>query len=394
MSIGSIGSKGREKRMIYFDNSATTKPSSEVIDSFVKVSSQYYANPSSLHGLGGQAEKLLSQARTQSAKILSVKNNEIIFTSGGTEGNNLAIKGSAYFYKNRGNHLITTEIEHPSVREPFKQLEAHGFDITYIPVDAEARVNVEDIERAIRPDTILVSVMHVNNEVGTIQPIREIGELLRKFPKILFHVDHVQGMGKVPLPLYQNHIDLCTISAHKIHGLKGMGILYIRDGVHLEPILSGGNQEGKRRSGTENVAGAVSMAKALRLISDKMEHKKEDLAHISKVLRNGLEKIDGVVVNTPVHMAAPHILNVSIPHMKSEVVVHALEDKDIYVSTTSACSSKQKTVSNTLTAMGVANDIAGSAIRLSLSYDNTLEEVKKVIAAIAETVAALRKVMK
>ncbi|MBB6445722.1 cysteine desulfurase family protein [Bacillus benzoevorans] len=380
--------------MIYFDNSATTKPFQEVIDSFVKVSSEYYANPSSLHGFGGQAEKLLSQARAQAAKLLSVKNSEIIFTSGGTEGNNLAVKGTASFYKNRGNHLITTEIEHPSVREPFKQLENRGFDVTYIPVDANGRVNAGDIERAIRPDTILVSVMHVNNEVGTIQPIKEIGELLQNYPKIIFHVDHVQGMGKVPLPLYQNHIDLCTISAHKIHGLKGMGILYIREGVQLEPILSGGNQEGKLRSGTENVAGAVSMAKALRLITEKMEHKKEHLSNISKTLRNRLKNLDGVVVNTPDQIAAPHILNISIPHMKSEVVVHALEDKDIYVSTTSACSSKQKTVSSTLTAMGVSKEIAGSAIRLSLSYDNTLEEVEKVIAAIAETVAALRKVMK
>lgn len=390
----SIGSKGREKRMIYFDNSATTKPFPEVIDSYVKVSSEYYANPSSLHGFGGQAEKLLSQARTQSAKLLSVKNNEIIFTSGGTEGNNLAIKGAAYYYKNRGNHLITTEIEHPSVREPFKQLEAFGFDVTYIPVDSSGRVKAEDIEQAIRPNTILVSVMHVNNEVGTIQPIAEIGQMLQNYHKILFHVDHVQGMGKVPLHLHQYNIDLCTISAHKIHGLKGMGILYIRDGVQLVPLLTGGNQEGKLRSGTENVAGAVSMAKALRLITDKMGEKKEHLSHLSKTLRNGLEKIDGVVVNTPEHSAAPHILNVSIPQMKSEVVVHALEEKGIYVSTTSACSSKLKTVSSTLTAMGVPKEIAGSAIRLSLSYDNTLEEVNKVIEAVQDTVEALRKVMK
>ena len=218
--------------MIYFDNSATTKPFPEVIDSFVKVSADYFANPSSLHAFGGQAEKLLSQARTQAAKLLSVKSNELIFTSGGTEGNNLAVKGSALFYKNRGKHVITTEIEHPSVKEPFKQLEAIGFDVTCIPVDSNGRVNVTDIEQAIRHDTILVSVMHVNNEVGSIQPIKEIGRLLQNYPKIVFHVDHVQGIGKVPLKLNECHIDLCTISAHKFHGLKGTGLLYIQRRGH------------------------------------------------------------------------------------------------------------------------------------------------------------------
>jgi cysteine desulfurase len=251
-----------------------------------------------------------------------------------------------------------------------------------------------DIQQAIRSDTILVSVMHVNNEVGTIQPIQEIGELLKEHPQILFHVDHVQGMGKVPLHLNQCHIDLCTISAHKIHGLKGIGILYIREGIQLEPLLSGGNQEGKRRSGTENVAGAVSMAKALRLIMEKQVDKSEHLSMIAKALRTGLEKIDGVVVNTPEVNAAPHILNISLPGMKSEVVVHALEEKDIYISTTSACSSREKTVSGTLIAMGVSAGIADSAIRLSLSYDNTVEEIEKVIKAVQETVEALRKVMK
>lgn len=380
--------------MIYFDNSATTKPFPEVIDSYVKVSTDYFANPSSLHGFGGQAEKLLSQARAQIAKLLSVKSSEIVFTSGGTEGNNLAIKGTAFQYKNRGRHLITTMIEHPSVREPFKQLEASGFEVTYLPADSCGRVHVEDIRKAIRPDTILISVMHVNNEVGTIQPIQEIGNLLQQYPKVIFHVDHVQGMGKIPLQLLDSHIDLCTISAHKFHGLKGNGILYVRDGVRLEPVQSGGNQEGKRRSGTENVAGAVSMAKALRLIMDKMMNEGEYLSMLSQALRTGLEKIDGVVVNTPEKYAAPHILSISIPHMKSEVIVHSLEEKDIYVSTTSACSSKQKTVSSTLAAMEVSQEIASSAIRLSLSYANTMAETEKVIQAVQETVDVLRKVMK
>ena len=380
--------------MIYLDNSATTKPLPEVIDSFVKVSKEYFGNPSSLHGIGGQAEKLLSQARSQVAQLLSVKQKEIYFTSGGTEGNNLAIKGIAFAYKDRGKHLITTTIEHASVRESFKQLESMGFEVTEIPVDSNGRVHVVDIEKAIRPDTILVSVMHVNNEVGTIQPIEEIGQLLKKYPKILFHVDHVQGIGKVPLDLNESNVDLCTISAHKFHGLKGNGLLFVRDGVMIHPLFTGGSQEGKVRSGTENVAGVVSMSKALRLILDKLQTELDQLRKVSNELRKGLEKIDGIVINTPEKFAAPHILNFSVPHVKSEVFVHALEEKDIYVSTTSACSSKQKTISNTLVAMGISEERAGSAIRLSLSYYNTMDEVKKVLSAVEQTVEGLRKVMK
>ena len=380
--------------MIYLDNSATTKPLTEVIDSFVKVSKEYFGNPSSLHGIGGQAETLLSQARTQIAQLLSVKQKEIYFTSGGTEGNNLAIKGIAFAYKDRGKHLITTTIEHASVRESFKQLESMGFEVTEIPVDSNGRVHVVDIEKAIRPDTILVSVMHVNNEVGTIQPIEEIGQLLKKYPKILFHVDHVQGIGKVPLDLNESNVDLCTISAHKFHGLKGNGLLFVRDGVMIHPLFTGGSQEGKVRSGTENVAGVVCMSKALRLILDKLQTELEQLRKVSNELRKGLEKIDGIVINTPEKFAAPHILNFSVPHVKSEVFVHALEEKDIFVSTTSACSSKQKTISNTLVAMGIPEERAGSAIRLSLSYYNTLDEVKKVLSAVEQTVEGLRKVMK
>ncbi|MCQ6274403.1 cysteine desulfurase [Bacillus sp. V3B] len=380
--------------MIYFDNSATTKPFPEVIDSFVKVSTDYFGNPSSLHGLGGQVEKLLSQARTQTATLLSVKQNEILFTSGGTEGNNLAIKGVALAYKERGKHLITTAVEHASVRESFKQLEDMGFDITAVPVDSNGRVHVDDIRKAIRPDTIFVSVMHVNNEVGTIQPIEDIGQLLKNYPKIRFHVDYVQGVGKVPLDLNESQIDLCTISAHKFHGVKGIGLLFVREGVKLHPLFTGGSQERKVRSGTENVAGAVSMAKALRLTLEKMDNETDHLNRVSHELRKGLEKISGVMLNTPEEFSAPHILNFSIPHMKSEVIVHALEEKEIYVSTTSACSSKQKTISNTLVAMGIPEERAGSAIRVSLSYNNTMDEVKKVLLAVEETIFTLRKVMK
>ncbi|WP_394235571.1 cysteine desulfurase family protein [Niallia oryzisoli] len=380
--------------MIYFDNSATTKPFPEVLDSFLKVSSEYFGNPSSLHNFGGLAEKLLNQARSQAAKLLSVQPNEIYFTSGGTEGNNLAIKGTAFANQKSGRHLITTTIEHPSVRESMKQLESFGFDVTEVPVDSSGRVDVKTIENAIREDTILVSVMHVNNEVGTIQPIKEIGQLLRKYPRIRFHVDHVQGIGKVPLDLNDCSIDLCSISAHKFHGVKGTGLLFVRDGVKINPLLNGGGQEKNLRSGTENVAGAVSLAKALRMIMEIQDKESRHLNLVSRKLREGLSKIEGVVVNTPEIYAAPHIMNFSIPHLKSEVFVHALEEKNIYVSTTSACSSKLKTLSGTLASMGMTEDRAGSAIRLSLSYTNTVGEADAVLSAIQETIEELRKVMK
>lgn len=379
--------------MIYFDNSATTKPYEEVIDSFVKVSTEYFGNPSSLHNIGGKAEQLLTQARSQVARLLNVKNSEIYFTSGGTEGNNLAIKGAALTYRGRGRHIITTSIEHPSVSEAINQLEQLGFNVTYVPVDLNGRVNAKEVEKAIRSDTILVSVMHINNEVGTVQPIKEIGMMLKKYPKILFHVDHVQGAGKVPLNIYECGIDLCTISGHKFHGLKGTGALFIRDGVRISPLLSGGNQELNIRSGTENVAGMVAMAKALRLTLQKRETGIHQMEAIKDTLRKELEKIDGVKVHTPKEGSAPHILNFSVRRFKAEVFVHALEEQDIYVSTTSACSSKKKSPSKTLIAMGVPEEEADSAIRISLSYENTMEEALYAADKIRQTIKQLGEVM-
>jgi cysteine desulfurase len=379
--------------VIYFDNSATTKPFPEVIHSFTKVSTDFFGNPSSLHNFGGKAEQLLRQARSQVAQLLLVKPNEILFTSGGTEGNNLAIKGASAANKNKGRHLITSNIEHASVLETFKALEDDGFEVTIIEAGKEGRVNARDIEKAIREDTILVSVMHVNNEVGTIQPIEEIGKMLTDYPDILFHVDDVQGIGKVSLGLKSAHIDLCTMSSHKFHGLKGTGLLFIREGVKINPLFNGGGQESKLRCGTENVAGIVSSAKALRMILDQFHHERNHLQAISNELKNGLAKISGIVLNTPDQESAPHIINFSVPPIKAEVLVHALEEKEIYVSTTSACSSKQKKVSNTLTAMGIPSARANSAIRLSLSYSNSMEEVKSALKRIEETIDLLRKVM-
>ncbi|PLS06657.1 cysteine desulfurase family protein [Neobacillus cucumis] len=379
--------------MIYFDNSATTKPYKEVLDSFVTVSSQYYGNPSSLHNMGGQAEKLLTQSREQVAKLLEVKPSEIYFTSGGTESNNMAIKGAAMVNRNRGRHIITSSIEHASVLEAMEQLAGGGFDITYLPVDKDSNVSVNDVEKAIRKDTILVSIMQVNNEVGSIQPIGKIGEMLKKHPSILFHIDSVQAIGKVPLSLYRNRVDFCSLSAHKFHGLKGTGALFIREGVRLAPLLSGGNQERKLRSGTENVAGFVAMAKALRMTMANGELGIAKLKKIQEKLRAGLNEFDGVTIHTPLEGAAPHILNFSLDGMKSEVFLHALEREGLFVSTTSACSSKKKSPSKTLLAMGVSEDLADRSIRISLSFENTEEEAREALTIIKKTVNQLRKVM-
>lgn len=380
--------------MIYLDNSATTKPYKQVLDSFIKVSEDFYGNPSSLHKIGGQAEKLLQQARSQVARLLRVKETEILFTSGGTESNNLAIKGIAMAHRERGRHIITTSIEHASVHNAMVQLESLGYEITYVKPDSTGFVSADSIQKELREDTILVSVMHVNNEVGTIQPIEEIGMVLKKYPKAFFHVDFVQGIGKVPLDLYHSGVHLATISGHKFHGLKGTGALFMKEGVRLSPLLSGGNQEWKQRSGTENVAGMVAMAKALRMTIELRTEKLNQMKSAMERLRNGLSQIKEITIHTPEENSAPHIPNFSISGLKAETFVHALEEKDIYVSTTSACSSKKKAASKTLLEMGVPVAEAESAIRISLTYSNTAEEAEIAAKAIAGTVKHLSEVIK
>jgi cysteine desulfurase len=378
--------------MIYLDNSATTKPFPEVVDSFVTVATKYFGNPSSLHELGMKAERLLTQSREQVAKLLGVKPGEIIFTSGGTEANNFAIKGVALHYRHRGNHIITTAIEHPSVAEPYKQLEEIGFEVTYLPVNEKGIVNVDELAQAIRDNTILVSIMHVNNEIGSIQPIEKIGRFLKQYPKIIFHVDHVQGIGKVPLHLKEAHVDLCTMSAHKFHGLRGAGILYVRNGVRLSPLLAGGGQEMQLRSGTENVAAIVAMTKALRMSLEKYEKQLAYLLDVKEKWIKELQAIPDIQLNTPLDNSAPHIINFSLNGLKSEVFVHELAKQQIFVSTTSACSSKKRAPSKTLLAMGADQKRAESSIRISLSYENTLEEIPIVIQAIKDAIKKLQEV--
>ncbi|GGE77250.1 cysteine desulfurase family protein [Priestia taiwanensis] len=377
--------------MIYFDNSATTKPYKEVLDAFVTVSTNYFGNPSSIHQLGSEAERLLTQSRTVVASLLHVKQSEIVFTSGGTEGNNLAIKGIALKHRNRGKHIITSQGEHPSVVEACKQLEQVGFDVTYLPLNEQGVVTVQSVKEALRDDTILVSLIHVNNEIGSIQPIQEIAQLLKNYPKVFFHVDHVQGIGKVPISL--QHIDLCTVSGHKFHSVKGTGILYIRNGVKLDPLLSGGQQESFVRSGTENLAGIVAMTKALRMTLEKSKEAVGYVTALKEELQTFLEGLDYAHVNSPVG-GAPHILNVSFIGLKPEVLVHAFEERGIFVSTKSACSSKQKEISRVLLALGLQEKIAESAIRISLSFENTKEEVEAFKQAVIEIVPNLYEVMR
>lgn len=379
--------------LIYFDNSATTKPYDEVLNAYIKVNREMYGNASSLHNFGGKAEQLITRAREQVANICGVKPTEIYFTSGGTEGNNMAIKGGAMMHRNRGNHIITTAIEHPSVKEPCEQLRTMGFEITYLPVNKDGVISVSDLKAALTDKTTLVSVMYVNNEVGAIQPIKEIGKLLKEYPKILFHVDYVQAAGKLPIAMDEMFIDLCTFSAHKFHGLKGTGFLYKREGVNLTPLIAGGNQENKMRSGTENTGGIVAMAKALRMAELQRKQNENKMMQIRNYLYDQLAAISDIVIHTPV-ISAPHIINFSAKGLKGEVLVHALEEQGIIISTTSACSSKDKLPSGTLKEMKVCDDSAMGAVRISLSYENTLNEAETFMNALNIILQRLNKVMR
>ena len=362
--------------MIYFDNSATTRMDKNVLQTYEKVSQTINGNPSSLHLLGNYADGLLQQSRKQIADLMQVLPEEIYFTSGGTEGDNWAIKGTAIEKRQFGKHVITTAVEHPAVKESVGQLKMLGFDVTILPVDQSGKVSVSDLKEALRSDTILVSIMVVNNEVGSIQPIAEIGEVLKDYPTVHFHVDAVQAIGKVPLLLgKESRIDLATFSAHKFHGPKGMGFMYIKKGKKIAPLLNGGGQESGKRSGTENVAGAASMAKALRLVLEKAVEKQKGQREIQKYLVQQLVGYKKVSIFSQKE-GAPHILCFALKGIRGEVMVHAFEKKDIYISTTSACSSRSGVGSSTLEAMQVPEKLATSAVRISLTDTNNLAEAK------------------
>lgn len=367
--------------MIYFDNSATTKIAPEALQTMTQVMQTYYGNPSSLHKLGTEASKLLNSARKQVAGLLGAQSTEIFFTSGGTESNNWAIKGTAMEkLKYHGNHIIVSSVEHPSVRNTMETLSQNGFEITYLPADKSGKVHVEDVAAAIKETTILVSVMAVNNEIGAIQPIAEIGDLLEKYPTIHYHVDGVQSVGTFEKPLIHDRVDLMSFSAHKFNGPRGIGILYKKQNRLISHLLDGGGQEMGQRSTTENLAGIAATAKVLRMaLAEAKDVKAKEVAMQDKLRAFFAEHTDLVQVFSP-EDAAPHVLCFALKGVRGEVMVHALEDEDIIVSTTSACSSRAvNNSSSTLGAMKVDPVWAKQAIRLSFGKDNTMAEVNQFI---------------
>lgn len=365
--------------MIYFDNSATTKAAPEVVDTYAKVSQNYWGNPSSLHKFGEQAFNLLEQSRQQIADLVGANLSEILFTSGGTEGDNWAIKGTAMAKKEFGNHLITTEVEHPAVHNSMEQLKQEGFEVTYLPVDENGRVSAEDLRAAIKPTTILVSTMAVNNEIGAIQPLDEIAAVMRDFPRIHWHIDAVQGIGKgIADKIFNDRVDFVTFSGHKFHAPRGIGFMYKRQGRKITPLMAGGGQERNLRSGTENLPAIAAMAKALRLLLSDESAKVQRQREIRLAILHHVEKFANVTIfSKDLPVFAPHILCFAIAGVRGETIVHAFEEHDIYISTTSACSSKKHVESSTLQAMKIDDGLATSAVRISLDEHNTMAEAEK-----------------
>lgn len=372
--------------MIYFDNSATTKMAPEALETYSQVVTNIWGNPSSLHKLGDRAHGLLEASRKQVADLLGVNTDEIYFTSGGTESNNTAIKGTAWAKREFGKHIITSSVEHASVANTFTELENLGFRVTRLPVDKEGRVNPEDLKAALDKDTTLVSIMGVNNEIGTIQPIKEISEILADYPNIHFHVDNVQALGKgIWDQVFTSRVDMMSFSSHKFHGPRGIGILYKKRGRMLMPLCEGGGQEKGLRSGTENLAAIAAMAKAARLLLTDEKEKADREYAIKEKISKYLTGKPGIHIFSPLKANfAPHILCFALEGIRGETLVHTLEDQDIYISTTSACASKKADEASTLVAMKTPDAIATSAVRLSFDESNTLEEADEFIAAFDE----------
>lgn len=381
--------------MIYLDNCSTSKPRKEVVKIMSEAMMDYFGNPSSLHRLGMVSEKKVKEAREYIAKYLDVNRDEIYFTSGGTESNNIAIQSAVNKLKNRGNHIITTKIEHPSVLNIMKNYERQGFEVTYLDVDNLGNISLEELESSIKDNTILISIIHVNNEIGTIAPIDQIkGIINKKNPNTLFHVDGVQGFGKVKFSLKASGIDMYSFSGHKIYGPKGIGGLYIDRKHTLEPIVFGGNQEKGLRSGTENTPGIMGFGEAVRIIDEnfiqesKLVYKLKEY-FISKIK----EEIKDIKINTSLDdKSSPYILNISFRNVRGEVLLHYLEDDNIYVSTSSACSSKGTEKSHVLKAIGLNNNEIEGSIRFCFSYENTIEDLDKTIGSLKKSVTEIRQI--
>lgn len=377
----------------YLDNSATTVCSPAATEKMVELLTKEYGNPSSMHQKGMDAENEMRKAAEKIAATLKVQPKEIIFTSGGTESNNLAILGIAEAYKRSGMHVITTQIEHPSVANPFHVLEERGFEVTYLPVDELGHVSLQSLKEAVREDTILVSVMYVNNEIGAIEPISEIGNWLKKeHPSIVFHVDAIQAYGKLLIRPKKEGIDLLSVSGHKIHGPKGSGFLYIKDKIKIKPIIFGGGQQNALRSGTENVPAIAGLGVAAEEIYQNHEEKVEHLYALRDRFIQAISSMDGVSVNGATnHTNACHIVSVSVEGVRAEVLLHALEDRGVYVSAGSACSSNKPAVSSTLKAIGLKENLLDSTVRFSFSIYTTEEEIDYAVEQMKQLIPMLQK---
>ena len=373
---------------VYFDNSATTRVYPEVKDIMIKVMYEDYGNPSSLHLKGVQAEHYIKDSADIISKVLKCTPEEIIFTSGGTESNNLAIIGTALAKKRKGKHLITSSIEHPSVLQVMAFLEKEGFEVTYISPDETGRVTAEAFADAVREDTILVSCMHINNEIGAVQPIAEIAKAVKKKnPDVMVHTDCIQSFGKIEVNPKKLGVDMLSVSGHKLHGPKGSGFLYVKKGTLIRPIIYGGGQQKNMRSGTENVPAIAGLGTAVSITMNDMEAKMEKVAGLKDKLISGLTEIRDVYSNSE---TAPHIASISFTGVRAEVMLHALEDKGIYVSSGSACSSNKRRESAVLTAIGLDRDRLESTLRFSFNETNTEEEVDYAINIIKELLPVLR----
>ena len=377
----------------YFDNSATTRVLDSVKDIVVKTMTEDYGNPASKHRKGMEAEQYIREARKIIADSMKVQEKEILFTSGGSESNNMALICTAWANQRAGKHIISTAIEHPSVYNPLGVLEELGFEVTILPVDHDGHISLKELEEAIRPDTILVSTMYVNNEVGAVEPVEEISRVIKaKNPSALYHVDAIQAYGKMVIRPKKQGIDLLSVSSHKIHGPKGVGFLYIRSGVKIKPLIYGGGQQAGMRSGTENVPGVAGFGAAVKEMYTDHAEKIQKLIGLKDYMTDRLGEIEGTVINSKKGEAsAPQIVSVSFEGVRSEVLLHALEDKGIYVSSGSACSSNHPGISGTLKGIGVAQKLLDSTIRISFSIFNTKEEVDYTIDVLKELVPVLRR---
>ena len=378
---------------VYFDNSATTKVLAPVADLVMKVMTEDYGNPSAKHGKGMRAEQYIKEAAEIIAGTLKVSPKEIVFTSGGSESNNMALIETAMANRRAGNHIISTAIEHASVYNPLAYLEEQGFEVTYLPVDHNGHISLEDLERAVRRETILVSVMYVNNEIGAVEPVEEIAKLIHKInPAILFHVDAIQAYGKFVIRPKRQGIDLLSVSGHKIHAPKGIGFLYVDSRVKIKPLIYGGGQQRGLRSGTENVPGIAGLGAAAREMYRDHSERLKRMYEIKDYMISRLGEVEGTTVNSlPGDQSAPQIVSASFSGVRSEVLLHALEEKGIYVSSGSACSSNHPAVSGTLKGIGVKKELLDSTLRFSFGVFNTKDEVDYGISVLQELLPVLRK---